>query len=256
MNNQIVFCDGCNACWHQLCHDPAIGNEFVSDEARSWFCRGCLAKRERSHGGPRKRVSNEGARGVSWAGRSPEKRQAYLRGLPRQELLNLLLYSVELHPDLPIFPTGEVNGTSRTSGPGLFARGGPEGLFLRAEASNGGQMNFVRKVSSPSTSSSQQNGNPATQSAASQNLPDNNNSAEQEQEDSDDVPPAWPKVGHGVLDTAGIKLRDSDFEDNDDYEAFSVMTFDKQGRKITENGKPVTKENDGERESKVRNELS
>lgn len=46
--NQIVFCDGCNACWHQLCHEPQIDHDYVSDQSRSWFCHRCLAKKERS----------------------------------------------------------------------------------------------------------------------------------------------------------------------------------------------------------------
>lgn len=43
--NQIVFCDQCNNGWHQLCHDPRIGNDIVKDINAPWFCSTCTAKR-------------------------------------------------------------------------------------------------------------------------------------------------------------------------------------------------------------------
>lgn len=70
LKNQIVFCDGCNFCWHQLCHDPYIDDDFVYNETRSWFCSRCLAKKERHLA--RKR-SLEGFKGVSWAAKSAEQ---------------------------------------------------------------------------------------------------------------------------------------------------------------------------------------
>lgn len=70
LKNQIVFCDGCNLCWHQLCHDPYIDDDFVSNESRSWFCGRCSAKRERHLA---KKKSLDGFRGVSWAGRNVEQ---------------------------------------------------------------------------------------------------------------------------------------------------------------------------------------
>jgi hypothetical protein len=45
--NQIVFCDGCDECWHQLCHDPWIANDIVQDRGKVWFCGTCVAKKER-----------------------------------------------------------------------------------------------------------------------------------------------------------------------------------------------------------------
>lgn len=43
--NQIVFCDQCNNGWHQLCHDPVVGNDVVKDINAPWFCSTCTAKR-------------------------------------------------------------------------------------------------------------------------------------------------------------------------------------------------------------------
>lgn len=70
INNQVVFCDGCNLCWHQMCHDPYIDDGFVSDESKSWFCRGCLAKREK-HLAKKKNLS--GFKGVSWAAKTTDQ---------------------------------------------------------------------------------------------------------------------------------------------------------------------------------------
>lgn len=62
--NRIVFCDGCNFCWHQMCHDPYIHDEIVGDETRSWFCNRCMAKREKALA---KKKTMEEYKGVSWA---------------------------------------------------------------------------------------------------------------------------------------------------------------------------------------------
>lgn len=65
--NMIVFCDGCNLCWHQLCHDPVISEETVKDEVSPWFCSDCSRKRS---GGGKPAAADQ--RGVSWRGRSTE----------------------------------------------------------------------------------------------------------------------------------------------------------------------------------------
>lgn len=65
-SNMIVFCDGCNIAYHQLCHDPPIPEEIVRDETAPWFCSDCNRKK-----------SNKGAsaeqRPISWQGRSAEE---------------------------------------------------------------------------------------------------------------------------------------------------------------------------------------
>jgi hypothetical protein len=46
-------------------------------------------------------------------------------------------------------------------------------------------------------------------------------------------------VGTGVL--AGINLNEGDFEDKNDFEAFSLATFDaRSGKKVAENGSKYT----------------
>ncbi|ETS86886.1 hypothetical protein PFICI_00714 [Pestalotiopsis fici W106-1] len=204
INNQIVFCDGCNLCWHQMCHDPYIDDDFVSDEARSWFCRGCSAKREK-HLAKKKRV--EGHKGVSWPSKTVEQKRAYLSGLPQSQLVNLVMYSLELHPDLPVFP--EANGPRRGRPP-ASAKAAPL-------PGSPGPIHFkpiAPVVDTPTT---------------------NGNQGQTDRERSEDIPAAWPKVGAGVL--AGINLNEADFEDKNDFEAFSLATFDaRSGKKVAENG--------------------
>lgn len=65
-SNMIVFCDGCNLGWHQMCHDPVVSNDMVKDESAAWFCADCTLKRLRKGG-----VADQN-RGVSWQGRTIE----------------------------------------------------------------------------------------------------------------------------------------------------------------------------------------
>ena len=44
-NNQIVFCDGCGAAYHQYCHDPPIEREVVEVAEKEWFCGECVRSR-------------------------------------------------------------------------------------------------------------------------------------------------------------------------------------------------------------------
>ncbi|KAK9322825.1 hypothetical protein V1517DRAFT_119217 [Lipomyces orientalis] len=43
-SNLIVFCDGCNDPYHQLCHDPPIGRAFIEVAEAQWFCSNCQSK--------------------------------------------------------------------------------------------------------------------------------------------------------------------------------------------------------------------
>ncbi|KAK8117184.1 uncharacterized protein PG998_005465 [Apiospora kogelbergensis] len=212
-NNQIVFCDGCNICWHQLCHDPYIDDEFVSDETRSWFCRGCSAKKEKQLA---KKKSVDGFKGVSWAAKSAEQKRNYLSSLPPAQLVNVTMYALELHPDLPIFPTNE-NGAKRGLAAALAASKSYLPLTRTEENSSGeGPVSFG-----------------LAQSTSYANL---EQSRREGSEDS--IPPSWPKVGQGVL--KGLQQKEEDLQDKDDFEAFSEAVYDATGKKIKENGKVVS----------------
>ncbi|OIW31647.1 hypothetical protein CONLIGDRAFT_629310 [Coniochaeta ligniaria NRRL 30616] len=212
-SNQMVFCDGCNEGWHQRCHDPWIYDEVVKDPNEAWFCATCKAKRDRqlfgtgntnNHPPKRQKVAvREG-----WADRTPQQKRAYLSTLPQQELVGLLMYSLEIHPDLPIFPgTAEAVTTPSTPGTpqtpsdahGTGRKGG--------RAQKGGK------------------GAPAPQ--------------QQHQDNDDDVDPLeppWPKSGYGLYSLLPPEDDDEYLADENDFEAFSVIVYDEKGKKIEENG--------------------
>ncbi|KAI1776678.1 hypothetical protein F4818DRAFT_356399 [Hypoxylon cercidicola] len=220
--NQIVFCDGCNCCWHQLCHDPYIDDDFVSNESRSWFCSRCLAKRER-HLAKKKTV--ESFKGASWAAKSAEQKRSYLSGVQHSQLVNMIMYSTELHPDLPIFPVNEPR------------RGGTQGVRSSYDSPrikgdgniNVGPAHYSSKVSTPDPHLVGGIGKGNPKAAADDQAA--------RESSTDSVPPAWPKVGKGCL--AGLEMNEDDLRDDNDYEAFSVTTYDSKGNKTMENGMPV-----------------
>ncbi|XXG98934.1 hypothetical protein Hte_005266 [Hypoxylon texense] len=220
--NQIVFCDGCNSCWHQLCHDPYIDDDFVSNESRSWFCSRCLAKRER-HLAKKKTV--ESFKGASWAAKSAEQKRSYLSGVPHAQLVNMIMYSTELHPDLPIFPVNEPRRGGTQGG-----RSSYDSPRIKADSNiNVGPTHYSSKVSTPDShllgGISKGNSKVAAEEQAAR------------EESTDSVPPAWPKAGKGCL--AGLEMNEDDLRDDNDYEAFSVTTYDAKGKKTMENGMPV-----------------
>jgi hypothetical protein len=247
--NQIVFCDGCNDGWHQLCHDPWIGADVVREQSKGWFCGGCLAKREARQGaGKRKGVGGEqqqqlgkggkekdkdgGMGRGSWAGKPLQQKRAYLSTLPQQELVGLLMACLEVHPDLPVFPVSSA-GDQQTQQQqqqqprSIFAGTTTEGLFPRADAHPTGQINFVRKVAGKGKGSqkedSQERGNGA-----------------EEEEEFDPLAALWPRAGMGMYTRL---LPDTEDEarlvDAGDFEAFSVIVYDERGRKVEENGMKV-----------------
>ncbi|KAG0649930.1 PHD finger domain-containing phf1, partial [Hyphodiscus hymeniophilus] len=119
-SNMIVFCDGCNLGWHQMCHDPSISDEAVKDESAAWFCADCTEKRERKRGAktvpapspaaPSPVVLAESPKLVSWEGRSDAEKRAYFSSLPYQLLVDLLIQATTLQPNLPVFPPVQFAG--------------------------------------------------------------------------------------------------------------------------------------------------
>ncbi|KAJ3561537.1 hypothetical protein NPX13_g8907 [Xylaria arbuscula] len=187
-----------------MCHDPYIDDDFVSDESRSWFCGRCLSKREKALAKKKTLVEYKG---VSWASKSADQRRKYLTDIPHAQLVNIIMYSTELHPDLPIFP-GQEPGTSakhnKSSGP----------------------VKFDSTVSTPDTK--------ASDAGAKSNMKRKSSTEAQghaERESSvESIPPAWPKVGRGVL--AGLDMNEDDLRDKNDFEAFSVTSYDKRVRRL------------------------
>ncbi|KAL8640111.1 MAG: hypothetical protein Q9228_002932, partial [Teloschistes exilis] len=96
-SNMIVFCDGCNAPYHQHCHDPPIPPHIIAVESSEWFCADCTVLHE-ERGYVDGKVRAADTLGVV------EKRR-YLQSLKRDALVGLLLHATLLHPELPVFAT-------------------------------------------------------------------------------------------------------------------------------------------------------
>jgi hypothetical protein len=255
--NQMVFCDGCNEGWHQLCHEPWIVDDIVRDQTRAWFCVACQAKRDQeSQAHPQKVTKKqrlEPKPRESWAAKAPQQKRAYLSTLPQQELVALLMTCLELHPDLPIFPGSpgapdNTTTTTTTATPrSLFAGTTTEGLFPRADAHPTGQMNFVRKVTGGSNGSGKsvlgKGGRAGGKKEDSQERVGVNGGEEGEDgegEEFDPLAPLWPKPGMGLYCRLPPDTGDRErLVDEGDFEAFSGIVYDERGRKVEENGMSV-----------------
>ncbi|PWY76482.1 hypothetical protein BO94DRAFT_523603 [Aspergillus sclerotioniger CBS 115572] len=119
LSNSIVFCDECNAAWHQLCHDPPIDAEVITVKEKEWFCQECRPV-QISIIQPTVVRSNPslttGLRGPSYpplvvpraevgAGEySTDERRGFLSGLSHAALVELLMNISDSNPILPVFP--------------------------------------------------------------------------------------------------------------------------------------------------------
>ncbi|EXJ87673.1 hypothetical protein A1O1_04597 [Capronia coronata CBS 617.96] len=118
-SNVIVFCDACNKCWHQRCHDPNISKQTISDTKAEWFCATCdriLHGAKKGRKLPVKTnvqtlppapittppLSYDGPR-VGGRLLDPAQKSAYLGTLSKDDLVSLLLEASNLAPDLPLF---------------------------------------------------------------------------------------------------------------------------------------------------------
>lgn len=89
----IVFCDGCNTPYHQLCHDPPIDDLVVAIESAEWFCHLCDKMRQQ----------RPLTMGMSGQELTQEEKQTYLANLPISSLVEIIFAAEKLHPELPIY---------------------------------------------------------------------------------------------------------------------------------------------------------
>ncbi|KAM0136135.1 hypothetical protein ACHAP3_004758 [Botrytis cinerea] len=263
-NNMIVFCDGCNLGWHQMCHDPIVSEEEVKDEQAPWYCNDCARKR-----GIKPAPSKTD--GVSWAGKTLDQRRTYLALLPHPQLVELLIKASILYPDMPIFPANtpplqsrqSLNSSRPTTNhitqPFPPSATSTAGLFSRAESNPNAPMNFIRKVAPNSATSNitpspmftssfppapafthASSAPPTLPPQASSNMESNGNTngmdngqeVSQESRESTPNSPPYPKAGTGLMSKLGPD--DEDIEwlvDNEDYEAFSHTVYDDHGER-------------------------
>ncbi|KAK7206576.1 hypothetical protein BZA70DRAFT_274583 [Myxozyma melibiosi] len=110
-SNLIVFCDGCNDPYHQLCHSPPIGREYIEVAEAQWFCANCQAKIV---------VHAPLETGMTGASLTQEEKRVYLLSLPPQQLVDLLLMVEARHPDIAIYsPNTKKILSQRKSKPAL-----------------------------------------------------------------------------------------------------------------------------------------
>ncbi|CAA91894.1 Lsd1/2 complex PHD finger protein Phf2 [Schizosaccharomyces pombe] len=93
--NRIVFCDGCNTPFHQLCHEPYISDELLDSPNGEWFCDDCIRRKKQAP-----LVTGTTARELNL---SSEEKKSYLLSLPISQLVDILLFCEQLHPDIPFY---------------------------------------------------------------------------------------------------------------------------------------------------------
>ncbi|KTW29599.1 uncharacterized protein T551_02215 [Pneumocystis jirovecii RU7] len=92
-SNRIVFCDGCNFPYHQLCHVPIIDDLVISLSDSEWLCYSCNKKRT-------KRTLLTGATGANL---TEEEKKTYLASLPLSHLVELLFFCEKMCPNIPFY---------------------------------------------------------------------------------------------------------------------------------------------------------
>lgn len=157
----------------------------------------------------------------------------------------MVMHALELQPNLTIFPNPESSAPAITStARSLFAGSTTDGLFARAEASPNGPVNFIRKV--PGTV---QNGSGGIFLGSSMyrdmglKIEDEEKLTgytpfDPEEEDPYGLKKSWPRPGKGPHDRI-LFGGDDLLVDTDDYEAFSHVIYNLNGRKVEENGMAV-----------------
>ncbi|RLL94993.1 hypothetical protein CFD26_103852 [Aspergillus turcosus] len=120
-SNAIVFCDGCNRAWHQLCHDPPIDSDVVNVVEKEWHCRECkpvqisIVQPTVVRSNPDLQARTLGAPlhhhvpcpkiEVGGEHFSTEERRGYLSSLSHASLVELLVTISDRNPSLPMFPS-------------------------------------------------------------------------------------------------------------------------------------------------------
>ncbi|ORY83665.1 hypothetical protein BCR37DRAFT_386701 [Protomyces lactucae-debilis] len=92
-SNMIVFCDGCNEPYHQLCHLPVIDNLLVTLPDAEWFCSACDEKR----GHKPLEMGSDGA------DLTEVQKKTYLASLPTSHLVDIILAAARDAPHLKLF---------------------------------------------------------------------------------------------------------------------------------------------------------
>ena len=165
------------------------------------------------------------------------------------------MHSLDVHPDLPIFPYTGGSFSSPSSSTATVEGGGsrasPRG---EQQSPSNGPLSLVRKASANGGRSSPGKGRAGIQKGQKENVllkeeevrqqqqQQNKQQQKQQQEqqdgdeDFDPLDPPWPKAGKGLYSLLPPEEDDKALVGDGDYEAFSVIIYDENGKKIEENG--------------------
>ncbi|KAK1535863.1 hypothetical protein CPAR01_09405 [Colletotrichum paranaense] len=252
--NPIVPC-GCGEAWHQLCHDPEISADALGGGSSKFKCVTCKeedkqqakyqrelakyreAKQEQSEW---KRHHNEVERkrekklatlpqfpkpsliGFEGGSASGSERREYFSGLKRSDLLNLLLFSEQIHPGLLV----DVLASVSKKHPDLPLFSSPDWAEPKVQhrESQPHRQQDHRPASKPSKQRSKTGGVRKILKTAPTGAADQ---AEADAEDSEDaLPESWPKAGHGLYQRLKSEKDDPMLYDDNDEEAFSHFMVD------------------------------
>lgn len=112
--NNIVFCDACNRCWHQRCHEPQVPQSVITDTKAEWFCSNCEKILNSKKGKKAKLAASTStatdAPGpqfigplVGGAALSEAHKVAFLQSRTKEQLISLIMTGSDLAPALPMF---------------------------------------------------------------------------------------------------------------------------------------------------------
>ncbi|GKT48237.1 uncharacterized protein ColSpa_08418 [Colletotrichum spaethianum] len=257
--NLIIACS-CGEAWHQLCHDPEILSDVAADPPR-FRCSTCKdeekeqakyqrqlakyreAKQEQAEW---KKLQNEVERrrekrlamlpefpnsriiGFEGGNASREERREYFEGLKKSELVNLLIFSNDIHPGLLV----DILVSISKKHPGLPIFGSPDWAQPRGhqqEPQRHRQSNHAR-LKVPKQRSKTGGVRKILKTAPAEAA----DPAADDEDDDDALPESWPKAGHGLYAKLKPEKEDSLLFDDNDEEAFSHFMVDKEGKQIME----------------------
>lgn len=112
--NNIVFCDACNRCWHQRCHEPQVPQSVIADAKADWYCANCekilhgkKGKKAKAATASSTTANNQAPQFVGplvgGVALSPAHKLAFLQSRTKEQLISLILSGSDLAPALPLF---------------------------------------------------------------------------------------------------------------------------------------------------------
>lgn len=112
--NNIVFCDACNRCWHQRCHEPQVPKSVIADTKAEWYCSSCEKILHSKKGKKAKLAASSSAAIdtpdpqfigplVGGAALTEAHKTAFLQSRTKEQLISLILTGSDLAPALPMF---------------------------------------------------------------------------------------------------------------------------------------------------------